>query len=93
MGYVATLGSDERTRAMNVGHQRGSAAARCTLVDACAAYDPLNSADHAHPDDAGHAQIARAFLVAMIHAAVGAGVSAGGAEAVATRGWVPLMRR
>jgi lysophospholipase L1-like esterase len=50
---------------MNVVIAEEVHAARCTLVDACAAYDPLNSADHTHPNDTGHAQIARAFLVAM----------------------------
>jgi len=35
-------------------------------VFASAAFDPANTiADHIHPNDAGHAQIARAFLAAM----------------------------
>jgi hypothetical protein len=37
----------------------------CHLVDAASAYDPLNSPDQAHPNDLGHAQIARAFLAVM----------------------------
>lgn len=40
-------------------------AAGCVLVDASAAYDPTNCDDRVHPNDAGHAQIARAFLAAM----------------------------
>jgi lysophospholipase L1-like esterase len=68
MGYAATalgFASDARTADMNEIIAEETRAAGCHLVDACAAYDPLNSHDHAHPNDAGHAQIARTFLVAM----------------------------
>jgi lysophospholipase L1-like esterase len=67
-GYAATpfgMASDERTRAMNAIIAEEVARGGCHLVDAASAYDPRNSPDQAHPNDLGHAQIARAFLAVM----------------------------
>lgn len=67
-GYAAMpgqLGSDARVAAFNVVIAAAVRAAGCHLVDACAAYDVANCADLVHPTDAGHAQIAHAFLTTM----------------------------
>jgi lysophospholipase L1-like esterase len=58
-------GSDARVGDFNAVIAEEVRAAGCRLVDASAAYDPRDSDDTIHPNDTGHAAIARAFLVAM----------------------------
>lgn len=58
-----SAGSDAAVYACNQQIAAACAAAGAQLVDACGRYDPAHvTADLVHPNDAGHAQIAAAFV-------------------------------
>ena len=65
-GYAeihGSAGSDAAVYALNQQITAACVAAGAQLVDACGRYDPAHvTSDLVHPDDAGHAQIAAAFV-------------------------------
>lgn len=65
-------GSDARVDAMNaVIAEVVTGFPLVTLIDACAAFDPMNTDDGVHPNDAGHAQLAQAFAPWRVWAPMG----------------------
>lgn len=58
-------GSDARVAEFNRVIAEEASAAGCVPINACGAWDTRLCDDTIHPNDAGHAQIARAFLRAM----------------------------